>query len=169
MRTLATPLEQLWSYSDRANGMVLEAAAPLTDAQLDQPFDMGLGSLRRTLLHVLGGEAVWLCRWRGERDKRWPDVDERVGVAVIRERFADTWRDRHAFLSGLTLADYPRRIVYRDSYGSLYSATLQEMILQGLVHSMHHRAQAVNMIRRVGGHSPEVDFMYSVRGAPAAE
>lgn len=149
--------------------MVLDAAAPLTDAQLDQPFDMGVGSLRRTLPHLLGGESVWLCRWRGERDTRWPDEREPARVEVIRERFACTWRDREVFLRGLTQADYARRIVYRDSYGNLYSAVLQEMILQGLVHSMHHRAQAVNMIRRVGGSAPQMDFMYLVREpAPAS-
>ena len=38
-----------------------------------------------------------------------------------------------------------------------------DMILQGLVHSIHHRAQAVNMLRQLGLGPPEVDYMTSVR------
>ena len=52
---------------------------------------------------------------------------------------------------------------YRDSKGSLYQTTLQNMLLEMIVHATHHRAQAINALRRVGAAVPEVDYMQQVR------
>jgi uncharacterized damage-inducible protein DinB len=52
---------------------------------------------------------------------------------------------------------------YRDSRGSKFRATLADMITQGLVHSIHHRAQATNAIRRLGRNAPEMDYMVHIR------
>jgi uncharacterized damage-inducible protein DinB len=42
---------------------------------------------------------------------------------------------------------------------SMFTATLQQMLTQSVLHSHHHRAQIVNAIRRVGGTVAEVDYM----------
>ena len=52
---------------------------------------------------------------------------------------------------------------YLDSVAGYFNATLADMILQVLLHSIHHRAQAVNMLRQLGLGPPEVDYMTSVR------
>src|SRR3990172_7723464 len=85
-------------YSDWANDQLLRAAGGLTDAQLDHPFEMGPGSLRRTLLHILAGESVWRQRWQGKAEAPWPDESERVGIAALAERFRDTWTRHTAWL-----------------------------------------------------------------------
>ncbi len=164
LRTLQT----FFRYNDWADDRLLLAAGPLGDEQLDRAFDMGRGSLRKTLLHIVVAEQVWVQRWQGRSQTPWPDETERVAVATMGERLQQTRRERDGFLATLTDADIDRRVVYRDSLGSLYNADLGDMLLHLCTHSMHHRAQAVNMIRRVGGHAPELDFMYSVR-VPATE
>lgn len=156
-------LRALLKYSDWANGALLGAAAPLTVAQLDQPFDMGVGSLRKTLIHLYNGEYVWLNRWRGRAETKWPSEDEPAEPGELHERFRACWRERDAFIATTGEADLARVINYRDSKGSMYLATLADMMLQMFVHSTHHRAQAVNMIRRVGGTPPDLDYMYWVR------
>jgi len=72
-------------------------------------------------------------------------------------------RERDAFLAELSDAALQASVTYRDSKGSLFSASLGQMMVQMCVHSTHHRAQAVNMIRRAGGQTPEVDYMVWVR------
>jgi uncharacterized damage-inducible protein DinB len=37
------------------------------------------------------------------------------------------------------------------------------MLLQGALHSKHHQAQAVNILRRLGAAWPELDYMMHVR------
>lgn len=150
-------------YSEWANEQLLRAAAGLSDEQLDRPFDMGRGSLRKTLMHLWAGESVWLSRWRGRTETPWPDEEIKADVPNIEERFRQVYSERAALLATLKDADFGRVVTYRDSKGSLYKATLGDMVMQGIIHSIHHRAQAVNMRRRLGATAPEIDYMYWVR------
>ncbi len=156
-------LRTLLRYSDWANGQLLRASAKLTDAQLDRPFEMGLGTLRKTLKHIHDGESVWLERWLGRAETPWPDYDERVGVVALSERIGKTYAQRDAFLATLNDAELQLAAVYRDSKGSQFTASLGDMMVQMCVHSTHHRAQAVNMLRHVGAPTPELDYMVWAR------
>lgn len=155
-------LQSFLRYSDWANGEILRAASKLSDAQLDQPFDMGPGTLRKTLMHIHDGEAVWLARWQGKTETPWPS-EQKLNTATMTEGFSKTWRQRDAFLGTLKDSDLAKVVTYRDSKGSLFNATLGDMIMQGFTHSTHHRAQAVNMLRRVGAGLVELDYMMSIR------
>lgn len=159
-------LGELLDYNDWANDALLAAAEPLGDEQLDRPFDIGPGSLRAILLHTETGEAVWLRRWRGETEAPWVAGAGR-SIAQMRARWLMQRSERAAFLARVDGAALTREQVYRDSKGNLFRATLVQMITQGLVHSTHHRAQAVNVLRRLGAGVVELDYMYHVRRAVA--
>ena len=161
-------LSDFFRYNDWANDRLLGAAAELSDAQLDQAFDVGVGSLRLTLMHIWAGEETWLQRWRGMAETPWPDQAERISIGELAQRLADTRSRRDAFIAGLSEASLSADVVYRDSLGSQFRATLANMLIQGAVHSTHHRAQAANLIRRTGGPSIDLDYMYWAR-KPAVE
>ena len=150
-------------YSEWANGQLIRAAAGLDDERLDRSFDMGRGTLRKTLMHLWAGESVWLARWQGRTETPWPDEELKATIPNIDERFKGVYSDRETFLATLCDAELERVITYRDSKGTLYKASLGDMLMQGIIHSIHHRAQAVNMLRRLGATAPEVDYMYWVR------
>ncbi len=160
-----TTIRRLIEYSDWANAHVLSAAAGLTDEQLDRPLQIGpgAGSLRRVLTHTWAGEDMWLRRWRGETEAKWPDESERLSVEQLAGRFDRTQQERQKFLGSLDPASTECVQAYRDSRGSLFRAVLHDMLLQGIVHSIHHRAQATNAIRRLGGNAPEMDYMMRIR------
>lgn len=162
MNDLST-IKTLLRYSDWANTTLTQAAGGLKPEQLDQTLDIGMGTLRRTLLHILAGESVWLARWRGERESPWPDEQERAEPVEIGRRMTEVSAAREQFLASVGPGDLGRIVVYRDSKGSLFKATLADMMIQMCIHSMHHRSQAVNIIRRVGGSPPELDYMMWVR------
>ena len=156
-------LAEFLKYSDWANGEILRHCEKLTDTQLDQPFDMGLGCLRRTLIHIHAGEHVWLQRWQGRTETPWPNELVKTPVAEIAAQFAKTFEERASFMAKLTDRDLQKPITYRDSKGSLFAATLGDMIMQGILHSTHHRAQAVNMLRHTAERIVELDYMTWVR------
>lgn len=162
MTDIAT-IQVLLKYGDWANQRLISAAVELPPDRLDHELDIGRGNLRRTLLHILAGESVWLCRWKEETETPWPDESLRTDPREIGRRMTANALAREQFLASLQPAETNRRIVYRDSKGSLFSATLGDMMLQMCVHSIHHRSQAANIIRRVGGSPPELDYMMSVR------
>lgn len=146
---------EIFRYSEWANTRILSAAAECSDAQLDQPFEMGLGSMRATLLHMYHGEQVWLNRWQGRTETQWPSETEQIHPAALRDRFAGLYQDRAAYLTTLRDADLDDVVRYRDSRGSLFDASRGDMLLQGAVHSQHHRAQALNMLRQAGAALPK--------------
>jgi uncharacterized damage-inducible protein DinB len=158
-------ITRLFEYSDWANEQVLSAAAAFSEEQLDRGLEIGpgAGSLRRVLTHTWAGEDMWLRRWRGENEAKWPNESEKLTIAQLRDRFAATRRERLGFVASLNAEAMARVQEYRDSRGSKFRATLADMITQGLVHSIHHRAQATNAIRRLGRNAPEMDYMVHIR------
>lgn len=156
-------MQAFLKYNDWADGRVLAEAGHLSDAQLDQLFEIGLGTLRKTLKHICDGEYVWVERWQGRTETPWPPYDEKVSAAALQERFAATWQDRSSFFARISDSDLTRIVRYRDSKGSLFDASLSDMIMQGITHSLHHRAQAVNILRRLGAGLVELDYMMWVR------
>jgi len=155
-------IRRMFEYTDWSNARLIEGAMPVVDEALDRAMDIGPGTLRRTLLHLLNGETVWLARFGGE-SPAWPNESEPVKVGEMGERLGANARERERFLRALAPADLDRVQTYRDSKGSLFRATLRDMLLQGVLHSKHHQAQAVNILRRVGAAWPELDYMYRVR------
>jgi uncharacterized damage-inducible protein DinB len=155
-------IRRLFEYSDWSNARLIEGAAPVNDGDLDRPMDIGPGTLRRTLLHIYSGESVWLARFKGESPS-WPSESDLVKVKDLGDRLIASAKAREEFLQSLAPTDLDRVQTYRDSKGSLFKATLRDMLLQGILHSKHHQAQAVNILRRLGAAWPELDYMYRVR------
>ena len=58
-------LRDFFNYGAWANACVWDTAADLKDEQLDRAFEMGEGSLRKTLAHVYGAERAWYERCEG--------------------------------------------------------------------------------------------------------
>lgn len=162
MSDLASILE-LVRYAEAANDDVMASVVSLTDLQLDQSLDLGMGSARKICQHILAGEVTWLARISGQVESKWPAKPIPHSAAEMRALFHQVEQDRQAFLRTLNDGQLDRVQQYRDSKGSLFQATLRQMLLQMIIHATHHRAQAVNALRRVGGQVPEVDYMYHVR------
>ncbi len=150
-------------YTDWSNGKLLDDAAGCTDEQLDRDLQIGPGTLRRILLHTYNGEMIWLKRWRGIVENPWPGEGERVAIADLRGRFEANARAREEWMGTLAPGDSARVQKYRDSKGNLFEATLGDMLVQGVMHTKHHQAQAVNALKRLGAAWPELDYMYRVR------
>jgi len=156
-------LRELFRYNDECDRIVFTTAGLLSDEQLDRPLDLGLGSVRRICRHLLAGEATWLQRIQGVTEARWPDERQLMLVSAMLEQLESIWATRSQFLGTLSPDHLTRVQTYRDSKGSLFQATLHEMLIQSIVHSTHHRTQIVSGIRRTGGQPPELDYMYLVR------
>ncbi|HEY3245968.1 MAG TPA: DinB family protein [Phycisphaerae bacterium] len=155
-------IRELLRYSDWANQQILSRAAAFADEQLDRAFEMGMGSLRRTLLHIHNGEHVWLERLSGRVETPWPSEDERASVGGIEERFRALWTRRDAHLVNLDNDSLSGEQTYRDSRGGLFRTTRGAMLLQMCTHSTHHRAQALNMLRHSGATLPKpgADYIF---------
>lgn len=58
----------LYEYDRWANRRVLKAASALSAEQFTRDMRGSFGSVRDTILHILGGEWIWLAYWRNPPD-----------------------------------------------------------------------------------------------------
>ncbi|HRX85513.1 MAG TPA: DinB family protein [Phycisphaerae bacterium] len=162
-----TLLDELLAHSDWARDQLLARAADLDAAALDRPFEMGEGSLRATLRHLWGAERVWLCRWQGADFT--PYLDDLKNAALPIPRLAELWRatgtERAGFLSGLADSALAGDVTYTDLRGQTHTYPLGGLLLHVCNHGIHHRAQALNMLRHVQAQplEPGIDYIFTWR------
>jgi uncharacterized damage-inducible protein DinB len=116
--------------------------------------------------HVLGTEHVWLSRIlkRAPREKIWPDLTlERAAVLA-----AENAAGLRALLETGSADELQRKVAYSNSAGLAFESTVEDMLLQVVLHGCYHRGQVAMVVRGAGGEPSPTDYIAFVRGAPAA-
>lgn len=141
-------LERMLGHDHWATGQYLEASRGLTDAQLDQEFDIGHRTLRETFDHMIYVIDFWTLQINGQpaiHDRTTQSYDRSVPSLIKRhERF-------HA-----AFADTARRVLdegrldetFIDHYD--YPQSIGASIIQVLYHNVLHRNEARHMLERLG-------------------
>jgi uncharacterized damage-inducible protein DinB len=154
-------LDRLLGHDAWTGHLLLLRCQELSDEQLDQRFDAGLGSVRLTLQHTVRNIEVWtalmadgpiLDRERADdRPLSAADLLNRHDAAIVdfrslaeriaaEERLDDLWLDR---------LDQPPR---EKTYGGA--------IAHVLTHNHFHRAELLHMLERLGlADLPEGDVL----------
>lgn len=163
-----TTAASFFAHNDWARDKLLELATPLSDAALDRPFEMGCGTLRATLSHLYFAERIWLERWEASGAR---DLPHERGLNQL-DDLASAWRrlsaTRNSWITGFAASDFDRLVNYRSLKGDPFSGRLSGLMLHVCNHGVHHRAQAVNMLRHIGVKPPWLDFIARIVEQPAA-
>ena len=148
-------LDRLLAHDHWTTRQLLELSEPLRDAQLDQEFDVGLRTLRATLDPVIWNMEAWTDAMRGRplRDRGPRDVPAMLArldgaASDLAELATDVDRRGAWDEQWLDTFDDPPR-----------SRTFGGTIAHVITHSMHHRAQVLFMLRRLGVEAPEGDVL----------
>ena len=80
-------LDRMLDHEHWAMAKVFDASAGLSDEQLDQPFDLGLGSIRATFDHLVGNLEGYLREFEGSEHVQ---ASEEPSLADLRERYERT-------------------------------------------------------------------------------
>ncbi|MGC1276173.1 MAG: DinB family protein [Planctomycetaceae bacterium] len=154
-------LDRLLGHDAWTTRHLLLRCRELAEDQLDQPFDIGHRTVRATLLHVIRNMEVWSDLMSGVPVRPSPDKEPGgTTVAGLIERLDRAAADLAAVAKPIAAAgrwdarwvdhldDPPRE----KSYGGA--------IAHIITHSMHHRAQLLYMLRRIGVQDlPEGDVL----------
>ncbi|GAB5496540.1 MAG: hypothetical protein Phyf2KO_16200 [Phycisphaerales bacterium] len=139
------PAEILLIQHRWANDQLLNACAKLTNDQLDREFEMGVGTLRRTLTHIAGAIRGWGDLLAG-REQRPRLEEESLSIAELRELFEEVTTDFEN-----SARTHPHDGIATGSRGgNSYSFTRGAVLTHVMTHAMHHRAQCLNMLRHLG-------------------
>jgi len=123
--------------------------------------------LRKTLLHIRFAEQWWLDNWTLGPGRPFPELPESMPVSELRGLFNTTASKRNSFLANLNDADLHSPVEAHPRPNVKRVFPLGVTLLQLCGHGVHHRAQAVNMLRRLGAEPLELDYMMSVRSSVA--
>ncbi len=144
------PWEDFFRFNSWANQRLLRACQELSDLQLDERLEMGFGSLRGTLFHILAAEEIWLERWQSVPWRPFPMEPQGASLSEIGRRLEQVDQARQAFLEPHRETQFRATIEYRDSRGNAYQNPLDELLVHVANHGIHHRAQALNFLKRFG-------------------
>ena len=155
-------IRRLHQHRAWVNDNLRAAAEQLTDEQLRVPFQIGQGSIWKSLLHLYAAESVWLEALLGNDDPlvqgdlpgKIPGNQEGNGgvthLADLRQKWSaleERWTD---YLSSLT-PDALDDLVYKKRYSGERSATRRSDVqIHVCAHAHYTVAQVVNMLRQLG-------------------
>ena len=151
-------LDRLLEHDAWTTAQLLSIARALPDEQLDQEFDIGRKTLRATFHHIIRNMEVWTDCMSGNLPPR--DTAEQQSADQLASRLVAAAAD---------LAAFARSIRERGAWDELWTDPLDDRptvksfggaIAHVITHSMHHRAQILQMLRLLGVNNlPEGDVL----------
>jgi len=152
-------IRALYHYNAWANHRTLEACAALTEKQFSQDLSTSFGSVRGTLVHILGGEWIWLERWQGRSPEALLPESEFPTLASMQERWVEIERGLAEFVAGLKPSDLDRVIEYRNLRGNRFGYPLMSMLHHLVNHGTYHRGQVTTLLRQLGAKPRATDLL----------
>src|SRR5262245_16014195 len=153
-------INDLLAYHRWANQAILGRCRLLSDEQLDHEEPMGWGTLRKTLYHVWAAESLWLSRWKGVSPTSF-EVEDRVPIQELAARFEVLHAARDGVRAAESPADLSRVVNYRNLAGVQGSIPLVHLVMHIVNHAVHHRAQALHLLKLNGVRIPGgLDYIF---------
>ncbi len=144
-------IEELFRQNEWANLRLIAVCRGLTEAQLDATEVGAFGSIRRTLMHLLRSEAVYVRHLGGEPPHAfgaggaWSDFD--AAEAAARSGAAGLIARASAVDGTLTFVED----------GTRYAMEPSVVLVQAINHSTEHRGQICTILTSLGVTPPEID------------
>jgi uncharacterized damage-inducible protein DinB len=140
-------LRAYYDYHEWAMGRLLHLCYGLSDEQLDAQREIGLGSLRATLFHLLAAERFWMKRWKGEPTGAFPLDPAGISIAQLADGFAASAEERRKLMDLESQTGYARLVRYTHANGVAYEQKIGDLLLHVCNHAIHHRAQALSFLK----------------------
>lgn len=166
----------LYEYLVKAREKLVDWVRPLTFEQYTNAFPFGLKTLRDTLVEIPMAEWTYVHRLLGEDVPLW---DDRPFARFYKTDFAPlerAWREQAEETRGTLreISNWARPVEYvarsSDEPPVKIRTTTGGIAAQLLFHEIHHRAQAMAMLRQLGIAAQDLDYsflMYEWTEVPA--
>lgn len=153
---------KIYDYLALSRQRIFDWARPLSPDDHARQYPIGLGSLGRTLTHIMICEWAYVLRIE-QREvppyEQFPFQDETPPPLATLE---PAWHE----LAGRTRAvlaavrDWNAEFDYRPMWNDrqIVTASAADIFTQMVLHEVHHRAQAMNMLRQLGVTLDDIDF-----------
>src|SRR4051812_7341563 len=120
-------VRHLFSYTEWANGRIIESIRGLTDEQRTRRLESSFPNIHATVGHIGMAEWVWLRRWKGESPTQRPWWDEAPGLETIVEQMHAIEQERGQYLTTLKDADLDAGLTYTMMSGQTFTTPLADL------------------------------------------
>jgi len=161
-------IQQLFTYTEWANDLAMEAAAKLPDESLNRDVGISHKSIFGTLVHMAGAEWIWLERWHGRspaKAEAWSlwSTESCNDLATLQDRWTGLVHQRTQYVSQLDEATLAAELSFKLLSGDPSSMPLVNQMQHVANHATMHRGQVVGMIRQLGLEPPATDLLFYLR------
>ena len=159
-----TDIQLLIDYNYWANARILRSAAQLSSAQFLAPYPVSFGSLRGTLVHILGAEYNWRMRFQEgiSLSAMLPEADF-PDLESLQRRWTAEETATRAFVASRGDEDFQRRVQYKTTKGVPQETILWQILAHVVNHGTQFRSEAGVLLTALG-HSPgDTDLIYFLR------
>lgn len=156
---------RLHQHRSWVNEKPLTACDLLSDEEVRQPFQIGQGSIWKSLLHLYAAEYVWLEVLLGNDDPVLPGDEPGklpgnqqgeggiTSFGDLKERWADLTSRWDSYFAGLT-PEMLGEVVYKrntsSGLGKHPGTRRADVLLHVCTHAQYTTAQIINMLRQAG-------------------
>ncbi|MFN8662364.1 MAG: DinB family protein [Thermomicrobiales bacterium] len=152
---MSETLVELCNHNAWANEQLFDACAELSDAQLDTAMTGSFGSIRATLMHIVGAQERIAKALAGPAPVTViRDRDPFPGFAALRERA----RTSGEALAGAASRPHAGATVTTTWQGESFTLPVWVLLAQALTHATEHRTQIAAILTQQGIAPPGMDI-----------
>ncbi|MBL8178258.1 MAG: DinB family protein [Bryobacterales bacterium] len=151
-----------FAYSGWASAQLVQAAAALSEEELNRDHKSADKSVLGTLVHIFAADRIWYARVTGAEQTKF------IGESDYRLATLQTdWPVLHdKWIGYLQTAGLDAVIAYKDLRGNSHESPLWQILLHVVNHGTHHRGMVAAMIRSMGHAPPQIDEIAYFRQLP---
>jgi len=170
-------IQLIYEYDRWANNKVLQAVSALSPEQFTRDLGGSFRSVRDTLVHIIGGEWIWLAYWKDppesaafladlrKRREALFSPDAFLNVAAVQLKWAEVEKEQTDFVNRVTNESLEKMLPFRTA-----QARLAHLMQHLANHSTYHRGQVALMMRQLDAEPPATDFhVFLVEGREATD
>jgi uncharacterized damage-inducible protein DinB len=158
-------LADFFRHNAWANQHLLDACAGLTEQQLDATAPGTYGSIRDTLVHLIGAEKRYLAALNGvELERPLGGAIDLPGFAALREQSRRSGDD----LIEVARRTPPSRNVRGVRGGEPFAIPAAVFLMQAIDHATEHRTHIRTILTTLGIEPPDLDAWTFMEQTPAA-
>ena len=160
MSVSADALRTHLDYTIWASQRLLQAAAQLTEEELNRDFGTADQSVLGALTHTSRADQAWLARVTNHGNPQFPAETSFAALRTEWPAVLERWK-----AWGITLTDQTAlaEIVYQDLKGRTWKQPLWQLVLHVVNHGTHHRGQVSGFLRAMGHPPPPLDLVFYYR------
>jgi uncharacterized damage-inducible protein DinB len=160
MSVSADALRTHIDYTIWASRRLLQAAAQLSEAELNRDFETADRSVLGALTHVFRADRIWLARVTGNPN---PQPLAETSLVALQAEWSALHEQWKIWALGLTDRTALAEIVYQDFQGRTWKQPLWQLVLHMVNHGTHHRGQVSGFLRSMGHVPPPLDLVFYYR------